>query len=95
MPTTPSRAENPAKPVNLRVRTEIRSLIDTAARIQGKSRSDFMIDAARRAAEEAVLDQTLLRVDLTTFDQFVELLDRPASGPGVERLLNARAPWSQ
>jgi hypothetical protein len=36
--------------VNLRVREEIRDLIDQAAKIQGRSRSDFMIDAARRAA---------------------------------------------
>jgi len=39
--------------VNLRVRHDIRDLIDRAAKIQGKTRSDFMIDAARRAAEES------------------------------------------
>jgi uncharacterized protein (DUF1778 family) len=49
--------------VNLRVRHDIRSLIDRAAKVQGKTRSDFMIDAARRAAEESLLDQALVRVD--------------------------------
>ena len=39
-----------ARAVNLRIREDIRSLIDRAATVQGKSRSDFMIDAARRAA---------------------------------------------
>ena len=94
MSTPRSHTENQAKPVNLRVRTEIRTLIDAAARIQGKSRSDFMIDAARRAAEEALLDQTLFRVDRETYDRFVEILDRPAGGPGFDRLMNAPKPWS-
>jgi uncharacterized protein (DUF1778 family) len=88
------KPENQAKPVNLRVRPEIRSLIDAAARLQGKSRSDFMIEASRRAAEEALLDQTLLRVDEQTYAHFVEILDRPASGPGFDRLMNAPKPWS-
>ena len=93
MPDTAHDPESAAKPVNLRIRTEIRSLIDQAARLQGKSRSDFMIDAARRAAEEALLDQTLIRVDQSAYDQFLTILDKPAVGPGVERLMNASTPW--
>ena len=92
---TPTRPDNPVKAVNLKVRTDIRSLIDSAARLQGKTRSDFMIDAARRAAEEALLDQALLRVDQDTYDHFVAVLDQPATGPGVERLMNAPKPWKQ
>jgi len=46
--------------VNLCVRRDSRSLIDRAANAQVKTRSDFMIDAARRAAEEFLLDQTLV-----------------------------------
>ena len=87
--------EGHARPVNLRVRTDIRALIDTAARIQGKTRSDFMIDASRRAAEEALLDQTLLRVDQETYDHFVAVLDQPPGGPGFERLMRAPKPWGQ
>ncbi|MEO7689708.1 MAG: DUF1778 domain-containing protein [Sphingomonas sp.] len=87
--------ETHARPVNLRVRTDIRALIDSAARIQGKTRSDFMIDASRRAAEEALLDQTLLRVDQETYDHFVAVLDQPPGGPGFERLMRAPKPWSQ
>ena len=95
MPIPTTTPENPVKAVNLKVRTDIRSLIDSAAKLQGKTRSDFMIDAARRAAEEALLDQTLLRVDQETYDRFVAILDQPASGPGVERLMKAAQPWSQ
>lgn len=95
MPNSAIKPESPVKAVNLKVRTDIRSLIDSAAKLQGKTRSDFMIDAARRAAEEALLDQTLLRVDPETYDRFLAILDRPAGGSGVERLMRAAQPWDQ
>jgi uncharacterized protein (DUF1778 family) len=79
--------------VNLRVRHDVRALIDRAAKAQGKTRSEFMIDAARRVAEESLLDQTLLRVDRETYDYFLEVLDRPPDGEGFERLMAAAKPW--
>ncbi len=81
------------KAVNLRIREETRTLIDRAARAQGKSRSEFMIGASRRAAEEALLDQTLFGVDSTAFRRFLEIFDQPPGGEGFERLMNAPAPW--
>ena len=80
--------------VNLRVREDVRTLIDRAAKAHGKTRSDFMIDAARRAAEEALLDQTFVRVDHQTYDHFLKVLDQPASGKGFERLMKASKPWA-
>ncbi len=79
--------------VNLRIRSDTRSLIDRAARAHGKSRSDFMIEAARRAAEDALLDQTLVRVDQATYEHFLELLDKPPTGNGFEKLMQAKNPW--
>lgn len=95
MSTSPSTAsaEPNTRAVNLRVREEIRDLIDQAARIQGRSRSDFMIDAARRAAEETLLDQTLVRIDRESFEYFLAVLDRPPAGEGYERLMAAPSPW--
>jgi uncharacterized protein (DUF1778 family) len=75
------------------VREDIRDLIDRAAEVQGRSRSDFMIDAARRAAEEALLDRTLVRVDRQTFEHFLAVLDQPPAGEGVDRLMRAPSPW--
>ncbi|MCW5867435.1 MAG: DUF1778 domain-containing protein [Candidatus Eremiobacteraeota bacterium] len=79
--------------VNLRVRSDTRSLIDRAARAHGKSRSDFMIEASRRAAEDALLDQTLVRVDQATYEHFLEILDKPPAGNGFEKLMQAKNPW--
>jgi uncharacterized protein (DUF1778 family) len=83
-----------ARAVNLRIREDVRSLIDRAARAQGKSRSDFMIDAARRAAEDTLLDQTLIRVDHAEYEQFVAILDQPPDAEKFARLMNAPRPWS-
>jgi len=93
MPSTHTRTETHTCAVNLRVRGDIRALIDRAAKAHGKTRSDFMIDAARRAAEDALLDQTLVRVDQETYDHFLSVLDQPPTGAGFDRLMRARKPW--
>lgn len=81
------------RPVNLKVREDIRVLIDRAARARGKTRSDFMIDAARRAAEDALLDQTLVQVDPDSYEHYLAVLDQPPSGEGFARLMSAPKPW--
>ncbi|RWA72613.1 DUF1778 domain-containing protein [Mesorhizobium sp.] len=82
-----------AKPVNLRIREDILVLIDRAAKIRGKTRSDFIIDAAYRAAEDALLGQTLVKVDAESYQHYLDILDRPASGEGFARLMIAPKPW--
>lgn len=91
--TIKTETESRTKPVQLRIRKDITDLIDRAAGAHGKSRSDFMIDAARRAAEDALLDQTLVRVDAESFRHYLDVLDQPPSGEGFARLMNAPKPW--
>ncbi len=87
-------AATAAVPVNLRIRDDVRALIDRAARSQGRSRSDFMIEASRRAAEDALIDQAVLRVDAETFDAFVAALDAPAlPNAKLARTMQSPAPW--
>lgn len=81
----PPASAHHTKPVNIRIREDVRALIDRAAHAQGKSRSDFMVDAARRAAEDALLDQTLFKVNEADYNRFLELLDTP---PMLQSLLN-------
>ncbi len=80
--------------VNLRMRSDVRALIDCAAKSRGKSRTEFMIDAALRSAEEALLDQTLVRVDAEAYAQFVAILDQAPDSEGFNRLMNVRKPWT-
>jgi uncharacterized protein (DUF1778 family) len=96
MPSSHSAAitDTATAAVNLRMRKEVRTLIDRAARARGKTRTEFMIDAALRSAEETLLDQTLVRVDAATYAQFIDILDRAADSEGFRRLLNVRKPWA-
>ncbi len=85
----------PACAVNLRIKAEVRDTIDAAARMLGKSRSEFMIEAARRAAEDAILDRTLLRIDEKTYGHFLAVLDAPPVSEGYKRLMRASVPWTR
>ncbi len=63
--------------LNIRIKSEDRGLIDRAARASGKTRTDFILDAARRAAENTLLEQTLIRVGPDAFNAFLARLDAP------------------
>lgn len=81
--------------INLRALAEQRDLIDYAAQLLGKNRSDFMLEAACDKAQSVVLDQVFFNLDDDKFRQFTQLLDAPpAHNPGLERLMAVKAPWS-
>jgi len=81
-------------PINLRARAEQRDLIDHAAQLLGKNRSDFMLEAACDKAQAVLLDQVFFSLDAEKFRQFTQLLDAPpAPNPGLERLMAVKAPW--
>ena len=63
--------------LNVRIKPEDRSLIDRAAHLVGKSRTDFLLESARRAAEDALLDQTLFKLSPKIYAKFVARLDAP------------------
>ena len=63
--------------LNLRIKPEERGLIDRAAKILGKTRTDFVLDAARRAAEDTFLDRTVLTVSPKAYAAFLARLDAP------------------
>lgn len=80
--------------INLRARTEQRDLIDQAASVTGKTRSDFMLEAACERAQSVLLDQVFFRLDDQRFQQFCRQLDAPVvANPGLERLLAVTPPW--
>jgi uncharacterized protein (DUF1778 family) len=91
--TSKNATDTHTRAVNLRVREDVRVLIDRAAKALGKTRSNFIIDASRRAAEDALLDQTLVRVNPDSHKHYLAVLDRPPSGEGFKRLMNAPKPW--
>ncbi|MFT0533590.1 GNAT family N-acetyltransferase [Castellaniella hirudinis] len=71
---------SPAKreTLNIRIKPEERSLIDRAAKVRGKNRTDFVLEAARAAAEEALLDQAVIAADQEAYTAFLARLDMHA-----------------
>ena len=80
--------------LNLRVRPEDRALFDRAASVRGINRTQFVLDSARQAATQTVLDQTLFECDQEAFARFVARLDEPAAPTQALRDTMTRpAPW--
>ncbi len=83
-----------AAAINLRALPEQRDLIDHAAQLLGKNRSDFMLEAACDRAQLVLLDQVFFGLDADKFAQFTALLDAPPRpNAGLERLMAVKAPW--
>jgi uncharacterized protein (DUF1778 family) len=82
--------------LNLRIKPELRGLIDRAAEITGKNRTDFVLNAARQAAEDAILDRTVFAVSPKAFAEFLARLDMPPQpNPRLRRSLQTAAPWEK
>ncbi len=80
--------------INLRVETQTRQLIDAAAAVLGKTRTEFMIESARNVAIDVLLDQRLFVLDPERHDAFVRALDNPpAPGPKLRSLLRRVPAW--
>ena len=67
MPTTSTRRTQKRDTLNLRIKPDERGLIDRAAELTGKTRTDFVLEAARRAAVDALTQRTLFSVDAETY----------------------------
>lgn len=89
------RSQEPIS-INIRAKTYQRDLIDQAAELQGRSRSEFMLDAACHKAEEVLLDQAFYTVRDITFEKLQELLDKPLPATDkLKGLLLTKAPWEK
>ena len=82
--------------LNIRIKPAERSLIDQAARSLGKTRTDFVLDAARRAAAEALLDRTMIAVTPEAYAEFLARLDAPPlPNDKLRRTMQTPAPWDR
>jgi uncharacterized protein (DUF1778 family) len=80
--------------LNIRIKPEERGLIDRAAKARGKNRTEFVLEAARIAAEEAILDQAILSVTTEAYQAFLEQLDLPPKpNERLRKTMQASAPW--
>ena len=82
--------------LSIRIKPEERSFIDRAAKIRGKNRTEFILDAARVAAEEALLDQAIMMTTPEMYAQFLALLDMPpSSNERLRKTMRTPPPWEK
>ena len=93
MPMTIERS-NTRETLNIRIKASERGLIDRAAKTRGVNRTDFILGAARLAAEEALLEQRLIAAGPEAFTEFLSRLDRPAQpNARLQKTMQTPAPW--
>ena len=97
MPTSrTSKSPDVSVPLNMRIKPATRNLIDRAAELLGKTRTDFMLEASERRAEEVLLDRTIFTVSPEIYAEYLARLDAPTQ-PN-ERLtctMSTKAPWDE
>lgn len=82
--------------INLRTDRPRRELIDRAAAVLGKNRTEFILDASAREAANVLLDQRLFQLEPKAFKAFVDALDAPVEhNPALRRLMKIKAPWAK
>lgn len=79
---------------NLRVSPGDQDLIDRAVRASGLTRTDFVLQAARAAAQNLLVEQTWSVLEPQAFETFRRQLDAPASpNERLQRTMAASRPW--
>jgi len=94
--TTHSKNQNLSRNqvINIRVQEKQRDLIDAAASILGKTRSDFMLEVACQEAQNVVLDNTFFALDDEKYQEFLAILDSPPKADEkLRKFLTAKSPW--
>jgi len=80
----------------VRLSSEQDALIRHAAEVEGKSLTDFSVEALVGHARDILADRRLFLLDDAAWTEFQALLDRPVtSNPRLEKLLGATPPWEQ
>jgi uncharacterized protein (DUF1778 family) len=91
MPRSVKRKEHP---LSMRLPETDIAIIDRAAALRGRSRTDFVREAAVRAAEEVLMETLPIRMSPAGFKAFTAALSGPATAvPEMVELFRRKAPW--
>jgi uncharacterized protein (DUF1778 family) len=82
--------------IQIRASVETKAILNRAAMLRGQKLSEFMLDSARRQAEESILDQRTFFLDPKVHEKFLAMLDSPAKPNKALRALMKRKPsWER
>ena len=95
-----TRRERPAarkdEVIQIRASAETKAVLNRAATLRGQKLSEFMLDNARRQAEETLLDQRTFFLDPRAHEKFLELLDNPIMpSKELRARMNRKPPWTE
>jgi uncharacterized protein (DUF1778 family) len=92
MPTSARRKDDV---IQIRASGETKAILNKAAALRGQKLSEFMLESARRQAEETILDQRTFFLDEKAHARFLALLDSPPKPSAqVRARLSRKAPWA-
>lgn len=81
-------------PLSMRLPESDIAIIDRAARKRGRSRTDFVREAAVRAAEETVLENSVIRMSPEGFKAFMAVISAPPVPiKKMVEVFKRKAPW--
>lgn len=96
VPKKPRPLKPPRETLNLRIPLVERTLIDRAAAIRGRTRTEFVLQAARQEAESVLLDRAMFSVTPEAYAEFLARLDAPAQpNERLVRTMTMPSPWGR
>ncbi|GIK97823.1 MAG: hypothetical protein BroJett029_20320 [Alphaproteobacteria bacterium] len=89
---TPARRKDDV--IQIRASAETKAVLNRAAALRGQKLSEFMLESARRQAEETILEQRTFFLDDEAHARFLALLDSPSKPSAeVRGRFKRKAPW--
>ena len=86
MPTSTSTAR-----LEARISTDLHSMLKRAAELQGRTMTDFVVDAVQEAAQRAIERAEVVRLSLADQKCFAQaLLSPPQQSPALKRAFARR-----
>jgi len=80
--------------IQIRASAEAKAILNRAAAIRGQKLSEFMLESARRQAEETIFDQRTFFLDDDAHLRFLALLDSPPKPSAkVRARFKRKPPW--
>jgi uncharacterized protein (DUF1778 family) len=80
--------------IQIRASAETKAILNRAASVRGQKLSEFMLDSARRQAEETLLDQRTFFLDARSHEKLLALLDNPVMpSKELRERMNRKPSW--
>jgi uncharacterized protein (DUF1778 family) len=82
--------------IQIRTSAETKAILNRAATLRGQKLSEFMLDSARRRAEETLLDQRTFFLPPDAHAKFLAMLDSPEKpGSDLRERMNRKPSWAR